>query len=247
MNNKLKEGETLFADGKFEEAENYFLFVAENGTDRKEAYNNLGVIAFQNDDSEKAIDYFTRSLEIDPLYRDAVLNYTSLLRTLNQIHIAVPLLEKITETNPADEEITQLLKNIHSTAQSRLKIAILCLPGYESFLEDIVNHLKARHDVQTCYTNNEQEIELHVEWADIVWLEWANSIAAHVTHKIPSVSQKKVICRIHSYEVLHGYLPRIDWSKIDMAIFVASHVRDIAFETCPSIINETKCHIIENG
>ncbi len=247
MNNKLKEGETLFADGKVEEAERCFLSAVENGSDRKEAFNNLGVIAFQKDDKGKAIEYFTRSLKIDPLYRDAVLNYTSLLRTLNQLYIAVPLLEKITETNPADEEITQLLEDIRSIAQSRLKIAILCLPGYESFLEDIVNHLKTIHDVQTCYTNNEQEIESSVEWADIIWIEWANSIAAHATRKISSVSQKKIICRIHSYEVLNGYLPRIDWSKIDMAIFVANHVRDIAFETCPSIINETKCHIIENG
>ncbi len=247
MNKKLNEAEALFAEGKIEEAEKYFLSIAENGSDRKEAYNNLGVIAFQKNDNAKAIDYFTRSLQIDPLYRDAVLNYTGLLRTLNQVHIAVPLLEKITEINPKDEEITQLLEDIRSTVQPRLKITILCLPGYESFLEEIVNHLKANHDVQTCYTNNEKEIESAVEWADIVWLEWANSIAAHVTHNIPSISQKKVICRIHSYEVLQGYLPRIDWSKIDMAIFVANHVRDIALETCPSSVNETKCHVIENG
>ena len=74
MNNKLNEGETLFADGKIEEAEECFLSVVENDINNKEAYNNLGVIAFQKDDREKAIDYFTRSLGIDPLYRDAVLN-----------------------------------------------------------------------------------------------------------------------------------------------------------------------------
>ncbi|MFV1976120.1 MAG: glycosyltransferase [Candidatus Scalindua sp.] len=247
MNNKLKEGETLFADGKIEEAENCFLSVAENGSDRKEAYNNLGVIAFHKDDREKAIDYFTRSLEIDPLYRDAVLNYTSLLRTLNQIHIAVPLLEEIVEINPDDEEITQLLESIRSTPQSQSKIAILCLPGYESFLVDIVSFLKTRYEVQTCYTEDVQEVDSAVEWADIVWLEWANTIAAHVTHNIPSVSQKKVICRIHSYEVLNNYLPLIDWSKINTAIFVSNHVMDIAYETYPSIVNQTKCLVISNG
>ena len=247
MNNKLKEGETLFSDGKIDEAENCFLSVAESDSDRKKAYNNLGVIAFQKDDREKAIDYFTRSLEIDPLFKDAVLNYTSLLRTLNQIHIAVPLLEKIAEINPADEEITQLLEDIRSIAQSRLKIAILCLPGYESFLKDIVNHLKARHDVQTCYTNNEQEIESSVEWADIVWLEFANDISAYVTNKVSAIQHKTVICRIHSYEVLLGNLANIDFTKIDMAVFVADHVRNIAFETYPSIKNETKTIVIQNG
>lgn len=247
MNNKLNEAEALFAEGKIEEAEKCFLFEAENGPDRKEAYNNLGVIAFQKDDREKAIDYFTRSLEIDPIYRDAVLNYTSLLRTQNQIHIAVPLLEKITEITPNDNEITQLLEEIRSTPKSRSKIAILCLPKYESFLEDIANHLKAKYDVQTCYTNNEQDIESSVEWADIVWLEFANDISAYVTNKVSAIKNKTVVCRIHSYEVLNGNLPYIDFTKIDMVVFVADNIRDIAFETYPSIKNETKTIVIPNG
>jgi Flp pilus assembly protein TadD len=56
MNNNLKEGETLFADGKFEEAEKCFLSLVESDSDCKEAYNNLGVIAFQQDDNVKAFN-----------------------------------------------------------------------------------------------------------------------------------------------------------------------------------------------
>ena len=113
MNNKLKEGETLFADGKIDEAEKCFLSLVENDSDCKEAYNNLGVIAFQKDDKVKAIDYFTRSLEIDPLDRDTIVNYTNLLRSLDQLPIVIPLLEKIVELNPEDKEIKQLLDDIH--------------------------------------------------------------------------------------------------------------------------------------
>ena len=112
MNNKLNEGETLFAYGKIEEAEDCFLSIVENDSNNKEAYNNLGVIAFQKDDKEKAIDYFTRSLEIDPLYRDTIVNYVNLLRTLDQLQIAIPLLEKIAELIPEDKEIIQLLDDI---------------------------------------------------------------------------------------------------------------------------------------
>ncbi len=118
MNNTLSNGETLFADGKIEEAEKCFLSLVENDSQCKEAYNNLGVIAFQTDDNEKAIDYFTMSLEIDPLYRDAIVNYTNLLRSLDQLPIAIPLLEKIAELNPEDKEIKQLLddsRNPHPT------------------------------------------------------------------------------------------------------------------------------------
>ncbi len=247
MNNNLNEAEALFAEGRIEEAEKFFLSEAENGTDRKEAYNNLGVIAFQKDDREKAIDYFTRSLEIDPLYKDAVINYTSLLRELNQLHIAVPLLETITEVRPDDKEITHLLEEIRSTPENRPKIAILCLPRYESFLKDIANHLKTRFEVQTCYTDNEQEIKSAVDWADIVWLEFANDISVYVTNKVDGIQHKAVICRIHSYEVLNCNLQSIDFTKIDKVVFVDDYVRNIAFQTCPSIKDQNKSVVIQNG
>ncbi len=112
MNNKLKEGETLFADGKIDEAEKCFLSLVESDSGCKEAYNNLGVIAFQKDDKEKAIDYFTRSLEIDPFHKDTIVNYTNLLRSLDQLPIVIPLLEKVVELNPEDKEIKQLLDDI---------------------------------------------------------------------------------------------------------------------------------------
>ncbi len=114
MKNTLSDGETLFAEGKIEEAEKCFLSLVENDSECKEAYNNLGVIAFQTNDKEKAIDYFTRSLEIDPLYKDAIVNYTNLLRSLDQLQIATPLLEKISELNPDDIEIKQLTTDIGS-------------------------------------------------------------------------------------------------------------------------------------
>ncbi len=109
MDNTLSNGETLFADGKIEEAEKCFLSLVENDSKCKEAYNNLGVIAFQANDNERSIDYFTRALEIDFLYTDAIVNYTNLLKSLNQLPIAIPLLENVLENNPEDNNIEQLL------------------------------------------------------------------------------------------------------------------------------------------
>ncbi len=84
MDNKLKEGETFFANGKMEEAEECFLSVIEKDTHNKVAYNNLGVVAIQKGDVKTAVEYYTKSLEIDHLYKDAIENYTDLIRTLNQ-------------------------------------------------------------------------------------------------------------------------------------------------------------------
>ena len=121
MSNKLNEGETLFADGKIDEAESCFLSLVESGYYCKEAYNNLGVIAFQKNDKEKAIDYFTKALEIDPLYKDTIINYTNLLKEIDQLPIAIPLLEKIAQLNPDDKEITRLKSDICSLMPANME------------------------------------------------------------------------------------------------------------------------------
>ncbi len=120
MSNTLTEGEAFFTEGKIEEAEKCFLSIVENDSECKEAYNNLGVIAFQKNDNEKAIDYFTRALEIDPLYRDTIVNYTNLLRSLDQLPIAIPLLEMVAELCPEDKVITQLLDEINQLHPSNV-------------------------------------------------------------------------------------------------------------------------------
>jgi tetratricopeptide (TPR) repeat protein len=112
MEDQLKKGETLFADGRIDDAENCFLSVVEKDANNKEAHNNLGVVAIQKQDIKGAIECFTRSLELDPFYKEAIVNYTDLLGVLNQPQIAVPFLEKILEINPDDEEISQLLKEV---------------------------------------------------------------------------------------------------------------------------------------
>jgi tetratricopeptide (TPR) repeat protein len=124
MENQLKQGETLFAEGRIDEAAEFFLSAVEKDRNNKEAYNNLGVIAIEKRDVESAIECFTRSLEIDPFYKDALINYTDLLKALNQLHIAAPLLEKIIEKDPNDKEIHQLLEDIRCIHQHGSNIDI---------------------------------------------------------------------------------------------------------------------------
>ncbi len=246
MENQLKQGETLFAEGRIDEAAEFFLSAVEKGENNKEAYNNLGVIAIQKRDVKAAIECFTRSLEIDPFYKDAIINYTDLLKTLNQLHIAVPLLEKIAEIDPTDKEIAKLLKNIRSSVQVRLKITVLCLPGLESFLKDIVDFLKVKHDVRVCYSTKGQDIEAAIKWADTIWLEWANELALKLTNHPTLLEGKRVICRLHSYEAFTTFPKQIDWNVIDKVIFVAEHIKNITQELAPKI-KTTSMSIIPNG
>ncbi len=124
MEDQLKQGETLFAEGRIDEAAEFFLSAVEKGENNKEAYNNLGVVAIQKRDVKAAIECFTRSLEIAPFYKTALINYTDLLKALNQLHIAIPLLKKIVEINSNDDkDVSQLLKEAQNFQHSHFNIS----------------------------------------------------------------------------------------------------------------------------
>ena len=85
MHDKLKQGDALFAEGNLEEAKECFNSILQRHPRCTEAYNNLGVIAFQNNNAEEAIKNFRACLAIDPRYKDAIVNLASLFRSLNHL------------------------------------------------------------------------------------------------------------------------------------------------------------------
>jgi glycosyltransferase involved in cell wall biosynthesis len=74
----------------------------------------------------------------------------------------------------------------------------------------------------------------------------ANEMAVHVTRNIPTLSEKKVICRLHSYEAFADYPKQIEWNLITALIFVADHLKDITLELVPEV-KKTSIHVIPNG
>jgi len=246
--NNIEKGEVAFNKGDLKEAEKYFLEALKTDSRKKEAYNNLGVIAFQRQHIEKSVDYFTKTLEIDPFYRDTIINYSVLLRSLDRVHEITPILETVVDKVPHDKELNHLLNEVCLTKRSQAKIAVLCLPGWESFLCDIVDYLKTKYDVRTCFSDNMREVESAIRWADIVWLEWAHELAVSVTNHPALLEGKRVICRLHSYEALAGYPQKIKWENVHDLIFVAEHIKQIVQNQIPSIGRRVRCiHVISNG
>ena len=244
----IKKGESLFQQGNLREAEKHFLQVIELDPENKEALNNLGVIAHQEGNPEEAVRCFTESLAIDPSYEDAVANYTALLDEIEMAHAEKRITEEESPGTRAASEHQARHRHAATPLPGRkARIAVLCLPGLESFLGDIVRFLKTRYEVRTCYSQDWAELESAVRWADLVWLEWANDLAATLTHREGLLDGKRVVCRVHSYEVLDGCLPRVNWSKIMKTIFVSPHVLDIARRIYPKIMDVTSSVVIPNG
>lgn len=130
-------------------------------------------------------------------------------------------------------------------------IAVLCLPGLESFLPAIVEHLSKKHFVRTCYSKSLQEMEELIAWSDCVFIEWCNELAIELTQKSKMLEERRVIIRLHSYEALSGYVQHIKWSVVDSLIFVASHIKDLVLKQMLGLenpeLNPPEIFVIPNG
>jgi SAM-dependent methyltransferase len=247
MEDLIKQGEAFFNEGRTQEAEKCFLSVLDQDPGNKTVLNILGLLAYNDCRNQEAIDYFSGALASDPFYKDAVLNYAHLLKGLDLLPEAFDLIEKNVDRYPGDDELKQLLEEAVGLQPGKLKMAVLCLPGLQSFLGDIVEFLSTKYEIQTCYSGNGQEIEDAVGWADIVWIEWVNQLAISLTNNPTLLKDKHVICRLHRYEAFTDMPGKVNWNAIDDLIFVASHIKESMKRLVPDIEQRVRTHVVYNG
>lgn len=113
MEDKLKEGEALFAGGEIEKAFSVFNTILENQPDNPEALNNLGVIYHSMGNREKAEDYFLKVFTIKDDHLDALLNLINLYQEEQRWHEAAIKLEKYIEKYGQDPNLYNQLGVIY--------------------------------------------------------------------------------------------------------------------------------------
>jgi len=126
------------------------------------------------------------------------------------------------------------------------KISFICLAGLDQFIDQIIEGLSCDYTVRKFIIRNQQDIYNSIDWADIVWLEWCNQSAIIGTN-YEGIKGKKVIIRLHSYEIFMDFPKRINWPVVDRLIFVAPHIRGILREFIPDIENKVKTEVVYNG
>lgn len=246
--------------------------------DDPKKYNLLGLVHFNQGALDKAKESFEKGLKYSPVDSDLLFNYGYVLKELGNDKEAWRYLLRISNKDWAtydllgdtqlksgnlpmalryykkaaelsdNEEMKKKFESIQRQVKKDTKIAFLCLPGLDNFLKDIVETLSLLYDVKLVVSTDGKAIVEAIKWADIVWLEWANELAVEVTRKVPELARKKVICRLHSYEVFTNFPRQIDWTKIDRLVFVANHIKEIFHELHPDIqLNSEKETVVHNG
>ncbi len=107
-------GESLYAQGKLDEAQEQFQNRLAEEPENADLLNNLGVISFKKKQFAQAATYFSKGLSIASYNLDLVCNYCELLKSLSQLNRALPLLEMVTSRFPDDPNLKILLAEVVS-------------------------------------------------------------------------------------------------------------------------------------
>ncbi len=126
------------------------------------------------------------------------------------------------------------------------KLAFIYSMGLGMFIKPIIEALNGDYDIRDCPVDKQSTIDRAIGWADIIWFEFCNEVAMLGTQDIIE-REKKVIIRLHSYEVFTDIPKRVNWNNIDNLIFVAPHIREIFMGEISKISFYTDCVIIPNG
>ncbi len=165
---------------------------------------------------------------------------------LGNVPMAVYYLEKASKMNP--EKYSEIFYEALAEVKRPEKFAIFCVPEDDDFIKDIYEVFKNIFDTRLVITRDGSKIKQSYDWADIVWLEWGNELTVFITNNFEKTN-KRIICRLHSYEVFSDFPIQINWGKIDGLVFVGENIfGEFCYrypEICVQVVN--KVDIIPNG
>jgi tetratricopeptide (TPR) repeat protein len=128
-------GENLIREGMMDKALDVFNQILCDDSQNFRAYNNLGLLAWYAGEDQLAWEHFTKSIEINPLYMDALINAFDASLKLKKIDDFRVYLDKVFEIDPQNKEAGKLLTQIIERSDS-----IYDVNNYDS-IDEVQNHL----------------------------------------------------------------------------------------------------------
>ncbi len=111
------------------------------------------------------------------------------------------------------------------------------------FLSDIIKELSKVYDLKIFEINNYYEVEKGMEMVEVCWFEWCDSLLQFAS-RLAIARDKKIVTRLHRYEVFTSFPAMTNWNNIDGLILVTNHLRHLLPTHLPS---KVEIRIIENG
>lgn len=151
------------------------------------------------------------------------------------------------ENTTISDAIINLRNSSPTALTTKKKMVVFVRPGLDSFIDNIIQGLSNDYNVRKVTVQSYDQVEVGMNWADITWFEWCDELLIYATQLNISM-KKKIICRIHGYEVYTENILKVNWSAVDHLIIVAPHIKRIFREKINElIVNDEKISLIFCG
>ncbi|WP_242850593.1 methyltransferase domain-containing protein [Clostridium lundense] len=251
--NKIKKMIESFIDkGELEEAKKSINEYEKVVKDDVDIYSMKAVIAIMEKEQAYALDILLSAMEIDGNNFDILYNLAYVNEILCNYNEAIRYYKEA-EKNIQDENLKQQIKEAMDNIKlqhkdkikdNREKLVFFVKEGMDAFLKDIIQELSEEYLVRKIVVNNYSQIDKGMQWASICWFEWCDELIAYGS-KLDLAIEKKVICRLHSYEAFTDQPSKVNWDKVNKLIFVSEHIRDFVIDKFKIDIEKTE--VIPNG
>ncbi|MFH1034244.1 MAG: glycosyltransferase [Pseudomonadota bacterium] len=134
-------------------------------------------------------------------------------------------------------------------ATPAMDMLLCCGQGLDSFVSGLIAGLAPQVRVEKVVSERGDDFLAAIARHQTVWIEWGNELAEFLTTQgARALKGKRVILRIHAYEVMQGLADRIDFRQVTDLMFVCAGMRDLLLERRPEIAQQVeRIHVIPNG
>lgn len=209
-----------------------------------EIYSIKAVIAIMENNLATAKQILRQGLEIDSSHFDLLYNLAYVYEVEQKYDEVSDIFFRMKAEKLGDdqqkyveesiERIKQKCENFSIVQKNKKKLIFFVKQGLDSFLPDIIEGLSDTYETRKVVVNEFNQIDEGMQWADLCWFEWCDELIEYGSNHQLS-KEKKIICRIHGYEVYGDLIMKPIWKNIDDLIIVAPHIRRIFEEGTKSL------------
>ena len=238
-------------------AEKAFRQALEIDPDRQDTRGNLALALCVQEKWEEAKEQLNRLLAVNQA--DARL-WALLARAekySGNLKAAVEYLDRCLLINPDQPELQETRDKMAREAEespartfpsSQKPVVLMCCQkSLEYFAMQLCDELEKTAVVKRMIGSTLGEFNWPIRSASNVWLEWGSELAGEVTNHPQLLEGKRVILRIHSYELLNGMTGKINYGRVSDVVFVSNYMRRLFERKHPGRLDGIRVHIIHNG
>ncbi len=221
--------ENLFREGRYREAYELACRWTEEEPENPEAWNDAAVLAHRLGRQAEAVGYIQQAAELAPDNEEVRRN-----------------MEEICRETPAPPPSESRVGSGVAVSDRPIRVLFLERSTGAAFLRNTLRALEGEEWVETEYVQISSRMgPVSIDRADVVWLEWADMITAHLTRRVEALRTKKTVCRLHRYEAFSEEPHRINWEVVDCLVFVAEHIQQAFARRFPEVCVPRR--VIPNG